>query len=200
MKRTLILLTLVFVCSLSSLAQKDTNDINKTHFTFSTGIGGGTGFWGDRFTSSFLSANVTHQINSDLKVRAGALTGSFNSSLIGNYESKAPYRNSNNRQAAEVGVDYKINPRLQLSVTAYFDQINLGSMNNNLLTSRLTTTAFNANLTYKFKNDSFFNLGITFMETNNPYNTFNPYYFESMHGFSPLNSFNAFGESSFLGW
>ncbi|MDR0789875.1 MAG: hypothetical protein LBO06_03660 [Bacteroidales bacterium] len=200
MKRVLILLTFVFGCGLSVLAQSDGIDTNRTHFTFSTGLGGGTGFWGESFTSTFLSANVSHQINNDLRVRAGALTGSFNSSLIGNYQSKAPYRNPHNRQAAEVGVDYKINPRLQLSVTAYFDQINLGSLNNNFLSSSLTTTAFNANLTYKFKNDSFLNLSVTFMETNNPYNTFNPYYFESMHSFSPIHPFGAFGESSFFNW
>ena len=199
MKRNFILLILAFVCALPVLAQDEDSTANRTRYTFSSGLSAGTGFWGDRFSSTFLSASVSHQINSDLRVRMGALTGSFNSSLIGNYQNKAPYRNSNNRQAAEVGMDYKINPRLQLSVTAYFDQVNLGSIDNNLLTSRLNTTAVNANFTYKLRNDSFINLSVTFVETNNPYNSLNPYYLETMHRFGPMNPCNTFGESLFFG-
>ncbi|MDR1847460.1 MAG: hypothetical protein LBR17_05025 [Bacteroidales bacterium] len=200
MKRIFLFTAISVTFCLSGFAQQDSIDGQRTHYEFSTGMGGGIGFWGEKFTSTDVSLGVSHQINKDLRLRFFASTGSFNSTLTGNYEDKAPYRNPLNRQAAAVGMDYKINTNLQLSVTAYFDCLNLGSMNNYLHTSRLTTAAFNANLTYKFRNDSFLNLNVTFMETNNPYNMLNPYNMDSFGWFSPMNTPKTFLNSSIWDW
>ncbi|MDR1724946.1 MAG: hypothetical protein LBR28_00940 [Bacteroidales bacterium] len=181
MKRVIFLSLACSVLSFASFSQKKHFDTIKTNFTFSTGIAAGTTFLNDNFTSSYLSFGVSHQINKDLRLRANVATSSFNTSFCGNYESKIPYRNPYNKKSAQVGVDYKLSERMSLSVTAYYDQVNLGSMQNNFHTNRLTTAAFNANFTYKLRNDSYFNLNVTFLETNNPYTIFNTYY----NNFSP---------------
>jgi hypothetical protein len=200
MKRIFITLILLLFCTSYLSAQETENDTTKTHYTISTGLGFGSGFWGDSFTSSHLSFGITHQINSDLRLRANATTGTFSSSLLNNNESKAPFRNPNNRIAASVTADYQIYPKMWLSVSVFHDYINIGSSYNFLHTSHLYTTAVNANLTYKLRNDSFINFSLTFMETNNPYTYFNPYIISPMNDFMLMPYHNSFHNGGFLEW
>jgi long-subunit fatty acid transport protein len=183
-----------------SFAQQEQNDTSRTHFTFSTGLSGGTGWLGERFTSAYLSGGVSHRLNDKLNLRFGVATGSFNSELLGNYRNKTPYRNPNNRQSAAIGVDYQPNDRLQLSITAFYDNISLSPTERLLKTNRLNTTGINADLTYKLSEGSFLNLNVTFMQSDNPYNFFNPYFTDGLQGFGSPFFNNNFPNHSFFGW
>lgn len=181
---------------------------NPTKFRIDMGSSFGRGFFGERFVSSYIAPSVEMKLNPQAWLRAGVLTGDswidFPKSKTPK-EDKAPYENRYKRNMAYVGLDLELNPRLLLSVTAFWDNMNPMSNQNTLgIKDNLFTYGFNANLTYQISKNSYFNFGFTFVESNNPYSLMPYGYGGPLSAFSPMygpfNHSNNFMFSSPYNW
>lgn len=150
----------------------------------------GRGFFSENFVSTYISPSVRMKVNPQSWIRAGVLTGDTWINLPKQnqiLEDKAPYENRYKRNMAYVGMDFEINPRLLISATVFWDNFNPISSANTLgLRDNLYTYGFNANLTYQITKNSYFNLGFTFVETNNPYSLMPYGYGSPMSFYNPM--------------
>lgn len=151
----------------------------QAQYTLTTGASFGRGFFGERFSETFLGASGSFKLNEESWLRVGAMTGDTRIKgdlFSSNPEDKAPYANHYRRNAAYIGMDFELNKKALLSVTAFYDlsspQAQIGKANTR---NNLYTYGFNANLTYKISENSLFKLGITLIESNNPYSLMSIY-------------------------
>lgn len=170
-------------------------DEDPTQFRIEMGASFGKGFFNENFVSTYIAPSVSMKVNSQSWLRAGILTGDSWINLPKNQtppEDKAPYENRYKRNMAYVGMDFEVNPRLMVSLTAFWDNLNPMSTPNTLgIRDNLYTYGFNANLTYQISKNSYFNLGFTFIETNNPYSLLPYSYGSPMSAFNPM--FSSYG-------
>jgi hypothetical protein len=152
---------------------------NPAQYMLITGASFGRGFFAESFSETFLGASGSFKLNEQSWLRVGAMTGDTRikgNLFSSNPEDKAPYANHYRRNAAYIGMDFELNKRALLSVTAFYDlaspQTQLGTANSR---NNLYTYGFNANLTYKITESSFFKLGITIIDSNNPYSLMSMY-------------------------
>jgi hypothetical protein len=196
--------------TISSL--QDTNYLFKevyspAQYNISMGAGFGTGFFGERFASTYIAPSIRIKVNEKAYVRAGILTGDTwvrGNSYCNRVEDRAPYSDHYKRTAAYMGMDIELNPNLNLSVTAFYDVSNpMSSLKTSNSSKGLYTYGFNANMTYEITKNSFLNLSFTYIESNNPYSTmlYNGYGLNPMglmhNSINPYN--NIFYNNSF-GW
>lgn len=135
----------------------------------------GRDFCGYRYLSNDVGVEYSSWITPKVNFRIGADVGFIHTNAFSQTEDKAPYSDRYRKTAAYAGADIAVNPRMIVSVTAFFDNISLGGLNNRFHTSNLGTVGFNARMRYKLKDDSFIDLSLTFIESNNPFSYHNPY-------------------------
>lgn len=191
---------------------QDTNYLFKevyspAQYNISMGAGFGTGFFGERFASTYIAPSVRIKVNEKAYVRAGILTGDTwvrGNSYCNRVEDREPYSDHYKRTAAYMGMDVELNPKLNLSVTAFYDVSNpMSSLKLSNSRQGLYTYGFNANMTYEMTKNSFLNLSFTYIESNNPYSAmlYNGYGINPMglmhNSINPDN--NIFYNNSF-GW
>lgn len=188
-----------------SISSRDTNYLpskqeNDKQYNLSMGASFGRGFFGENFTSSYIAPSAIFKVNKQSYLRVGVLSGDL--TIRGN-DDKTPYENRYKHNSAYVGMDIDINPKLMLSVTAFFDNYSPNGMRANFGTRNLYSYGFNANLSYELSKNSFLNLSVTVIESNNPYSlyTSNPLSMYSPMGMmhSPVNSINR-GFYGGFGW
>ena len=158
-------------------------------FKIEMGTSFGKGFFSENFISTYIAPSVVMKVNSQSWLRAGILTGDSWINFPKNQtppEDKAPYENRYKRNMAYVGMDFEINPRLMVSLTAFWDNFSPMANPNTLgIRNNLYTYGFDANLTYQISKNSYFNFGFTFVETNNPYSLLPYRYGSPLSAFSP---------------
>ena len=207
MKRIILYIALCFF-SLSLMAQEkeillpkdsiiniDSSDyINQENHLFqykiSMGASFGRGFFGENFTSTHIAPSFRVRLNEQTHLRAGFLTGdvwlngkSSNTTLV----DRAPYANRYKHNAAYVGMDIELSPKLDLFVTAFFDRYNsLQTPSLNPKSQSLYSYGFDASLTYEMSKNSFLNIRVSFLETNNPYMLI-PYHHSAFNSMGMLN-------------
>lgn len=200
-----LLFTSVFVLNLFFVSYSQKSDsTDYGDMRLSAGMLMGRDFFGEKFFSDNVSFEYSKWLNPKAGIRLGANVGEIHSSFLDNCEDKAPYSQNHRRVSAYVGLDYVINPRILISVTAFFDNVNLNGYNRRFGASRLYTNGFNANMIYKFSNDALLSLSFTFMESNaafvpyTPYSAYgSPYIMHGfcdmgMGGFAPAGAFTSF--------
>lgn len=176
-------------------------------YNLSMGASIGNGFWGERISSTYIAPSIRIKANEKAYIRAGVLTGQ--TTIGGNAfcrkaEDKAPYRDRFKHNAAYIGMDFELNPKIELSVTAFYDVLNpMTGLKTTASRGDLHTYGFNANMTYEITKNTFLNLSFTYIDSNNPYSTFPNSYL----GSSPINSMfsprglnNGFLNNNFFGW
>lgn len=176
-------------------------------YNLSMGASIGNGFWGERISSTYIAPSVRVKANEKAYVRAGVLAGQ--TTIGGNAfctkaEDKAPYRDRFKHNAAYIGMDLELNPKLSLSVTAFYDVLNpMSGLRTSASRGDLHTYGFNANMTYEITKNSFLNFSFTYIDSNNPYSTFpNSYlgYSPINPMFSPMSHYNSFLNNNYFGW
>ncbi|MDD2529871.1 MAG: hypothetical protein PHN41_01440 [Bacteroidales bacterium] len=208
MKKVLPLIIVLFV-SLLAFSQEESVAIEKefindslrdnampldyedpVQYRIDMGTSFGKGFFSESFVSTYIAPSVIMKVNPQSWLRAGVLTGDSWINMPKTkkpLEDKAPYENRYKRNMAYVGMDFEINPRLLVSVTAFWDNFSpMSNMNTLGIRDNLYTYGFNANLTYQITENSYFNLGFTFVESNNPYSLMPYRYGSPMSAFSPM--------------
>ncbi len=190
MRKLVFTLFFVFCLFLGAYSQKsDGTDSGKMRLSANMIMG--KNFGGDTFFSDNVSFEYSKRLNPKVGIRLGANLGEISSSFLDECEDKAPYSKAHRRTSAYVGLDYVVNPKMLISFTAFFDNVNLNGMNRHFGASRLYTNGFNASMTYKFSNETLLSLSFTYIESNAPFMPYTPYpsYASpySMHGFcNPL--------------
>lgn len=200
-----LLFTSIFAFSLFFVSYSQKSDsTDYGDMRLSAGMVMGRDFFGEKFFSDNVSFEYSKWLNPKAGIRLGASVGEISSAFLDNNEDKAPYSKSHRRTSAYVGLDYVVNPRMLISVTAFFDNVNLNGYDRRFGASRLYTNGFNANLTYKFSNESLLNLSFTYIESNaafvpySPYSAYgSPYAMHGfcdmgMGGFAPAGAFTSF--------
>lgn len=167
MKKKLFTLVILLISAVGCFAQ-DSLSNSWGDIRLSAGLAMGRDFCGTGFYSDNVSIDYSKRLNPKANIRLGASVGEISSGLLNDCEDKAPYSKAHRRTSAYAGFDYDINPNLFVSVTAFFDNVNLGGFNHRLGTSQLQTNAVNASMTYKFKDNGFLRLSFTYLESNNP--------------------------------
>lgn len=158
----------VFLFGVTELYSQHKDSVDYGDISLSAGLMMGRDFCGEPFYMDNVSVDYAKWLTPKTGIRLGADLGNVSSHLLDNCEDKAPYARTHRRVAAHVGFDYLVNPKMLISVTAFFDNINLNGINPHLGASRLYTNGINANFTYKFSNESLLKLSLTFVESNNP--------------------------------
>lgn len=179
MKKIIFSIVFISFCFLAFCQEAKTDDYN-LRLTYSAGIG-------NHFTASRMSAEYGGFLSDKLGIRIGASSTDLFLKFSGStLEDKAPYSEKGRQLSLKAGIDYKASDKMLLSFSAYFSNMNLG---NDFFFSR----AVNANLRYMFSEDSFIDVSLTFMETNNPFYFCNPYMPYHSHCFDyGFNGFTSF--------
>ena len=158
----------VFLFGVSEVYSQHKDSVDYGDINLSAGMVMGRDFCGEPFYMDNVSLDYAKWVSPKVGLRLGAELGNVSSHLLDNCEDKAPYSRTHRRTAAYVGFDYLANPKMLVSVTAFFDNLSLNGFNPHLGASQLYTNGINANFTYKFSNESSLKLSLTFVESNNP--------------------------------
>ncbi len=179
-----ILFILLFSLGSLVLIAQDSTQYDKGVYNLSMWASFGRGFWGESFHNSYIAPSFSHQLNDFSNIRAGVMLGNTSIYMPRKTEDKAPYADSYRRNAAYIGFDFEVNPKTIISITAFYDQAS--PMSSPLrMGDNLRAYGLNANLNYQISEKSFFNLNISYTESNNPYMLFSSPY--SPYGFSPYS-------------
>lgn len=166
-------------------------------YNISMGANFGSGFFGQSFTSTYVAPSLRIRLNQKTHLRAGALTGDLwlnGGSQRNTVNDRAPYADRYKHSAAYMGMDFELSPKLNLFVTAFYDTYNpLRTQSLRPQSQNIYTYGFDASLTYEISKNSFLNLSVSFMETNNPYMLLMPYHH------SPFNSMGLMNNTLFPG-
>ncbi len=135
----------------------------------------GRDWCGEGFYADNLGIDYSKWLSPKVGIRLGAEVGEIRSHLLDSPQDRVPYSQAKRRSMVYAGVDYIPNPKMLVSVTAFFDNVNLNGFDNRYGASRLYTNGFNATMIYKFDNESRISLSLTFAESNNPFSFANPY-------------------------
>lgn len=122
---------------------------------------------GQNLFANRMGVGYDKWLNEDVGIRFGISTTDFAFRCpYQSVENKAPYSAKGKQLALNASVDYKVSNKMLLSFSAYFSTMNLWSMNSEFGNNQFYTKAVNASLRYIFSNDSFIDLSLSFIETN----------------------------------
>lgn len=170
-------------------------EADKTQYNISMGASFGSGFFGQKFSSTYIAPSMRTRLNEKVNLRAGVLTGDvwLNGKSSNIPQDRAPYADRYKHNAAYMGMDFEISPKINLFVTAFYDRYNpLRTQSLSSQAKNIYTYGFDASMSYEISKNSFINLSLSFMETNNP-SILMPYHS------SPFNSFNTINSGLFPG-
>lgn len=146
--------------SFTCFSQEDTirKEDNNGHLSLYTTASFGKDYYGKSYTTNSLGMDYCKQLNDKLRLRVGAdiLTIQGNSRLI----DRRPRKNKD--ASLYVGMDYKVNDKMMLSGTVFFNTI-------------YSTLGANLNMQYKFNEDTFLDVSFTYIRTNAPYDQYSLY-------------------------
>jgi hypothetical protein len=178
MKR--LLLTILMFCSAPLIAQESNTDtlqtsiFSKAQYSIEMGAAMGYGWGGSKMASTYVFPKAQFKINDNAQLRVGVLSGEDWYKPSKTVRNLAPYENRYKHNAITMAADYKINDKMLLSVSALYDmRTPFQSVRNN--NRDLYTYGASASLWYKLSKDSFLNLTVSYLRSNDPY-TLMPYY------------------------
>lgn len=182
-------------------------DMPKLQYNISMGASFGRGFFGENFSSTYIAPSLRMKLNEKTYLRAGVLTGDvwLNGKSSKNIPNdRAPYADRYKHNAAYMGMDFELNPKLNLFVTAFYDTYNpFKSQSLSSQAQNIYTYGFDASLTYEISKNSFLNINVSFLETNNPYMLM-PYHNSAFNSMNMINGSlfpnSRFSNQSPFGW
>ncbi len=171
--KKLLIIVLFFSFSYIAFCQESQPDKGNFSLSYSAAIG-------QNLLADRMGVGYEKWLNQDVGIRLGIATTDFTFRCPSQaLEDKAPYSAKGKQISLNAGVDYKVSEKFLLSFSAYYSTMNLWSLNSGFGNNQFYTKAVNASMRYIFSNDSFIDLSLSFIETNQPF----PYFFYSPTSF-----------------
>ncbi len=180
MKKIIFSIICLSLC-FSAFCQEAKADDYDMRLTYFAGIG-------THFSASRMGAEYNGLISDKWGMRIGASSTDFFLKIPSpQLEDKAPYSAKGKQMALKAAVDYKVSEKFLMSFSAYLSNMVVEN-------SLFYTRAVNASFRYMFRENSFIDVSLTFVDTNNPFVFCNPYmpYHHSPccgYGFNDFTSF-----------
>ena len=178
--KKLLIISLFFSISYIAYCQELKPDKGDVTLSYSSAIG-------ENFFANRMGVGYNQWITDDVGIRFGISSTDFMfRSPLCDVENKAPYSAKGKQMALKASLDYKASEKLLMSFSAYFSNMVVA---NNFFYTR----AVNASFRYMFREDSFIDVSLTIMDSNNPFAFYNPY----MPYHRPLYDYGFGGFTSF---
>lgn len=180
-------LFITFLFCLSANSQELTTDKSDVNLSYSAAIG-------QNFLANRVGLGYDNWLSEKVGFRLGFSSTDFSFRCpLQHSEDKAPYSAKGKSMSLKASLDYKASEKLLMSFTAFYSNMDVWSLSAGLENNMFYTRGFNASFRYMFREDSFIDLSLTIVDSNNPFIYYNPYmpYHNSLYDYG-CNGFTSF--------